>query len=149
LGQVANTFWDNRLESAARQNSVAKRRVRVRRLIDAVVLTIILAAVATCVSIHTRSRVELASAQTKHRTAVDRVEDLSVRVEKREREIELLRTDPRAIELFARQRFGFVRAGDVVIKLAQDQKPSEGIAAEIRIANLTPRSSDGYTGRSN
>jgi cell division protein FtsB len=121
----------------------------VRRLIDSVVLTIILAAVATCVSIHTRGRVELAAAQTKHRTAVDRVEDLSVRVEKREREIELLRTDPRAIELFARQRFGFVRAGDVVIKLAQDEKQSEGMATEIRIANLTPRSSDGYTGRSN
>ena len=149
MGQVANTFWDNRLDSAAGQSSVAKRRVRVRRLIDSVVLTIILAAVGTCVSIHTRSRVELAAAQTKHRTAVDRVEDLSVRVEKREREVELLRTDPRAIELFARQRFGFVRAGDVVIKLAQDEKQSEVMAAEIRIANLTPRSSDGYTGRSN
>lgn len=149
MSQVANTFWDNRLDSAARQNSVAKRRVRVRRLSDGIVLTIIVTAVATCVSIHTRSQVEMAAAQAKHRTAVDRVEDLSLRVEKREREIELLRTDPRAIELFARQRFGFVRAGDVVIKLAQDQKPAEGIAAEIRVANLTPRSSDGYTGRSN
>jgi len=149
LSQVANTFWDSRLDSAARQNSVAKRRVRVRRLIDGVILTIILAALATCVSVHTRSRAELASASIKHRTAVDRVEDLSLQLEKREREIELLRTDPRAIELFARQRFGFVRAGDVVIKLPQDQKSSDGTAAEIRIANLTPRSTDGYTGRSN
>jgi len=148
LSQVANTFWDSRLSSAARQHSVAKRRVRVRRLIDGVILTIILAALATCVSIHTRSRTELAFAKAKYRVAVDRVEDLSLQLEKREREIELLRTDARAIELFARQRFGFVRAGDVVIKLPQDQKPVEG-PREVRIANLTPRSSDGYTGRSN
>jgi cell division protein FtsB len=120
----------------------------VRRLIDGVILTIILAALATCVSVHMRSRTELAFAQTKHRTAVDRVEDLTVQLEKREREISLLRTDARAIELFARQRFGFVRAGDVVIKLPQDQKPAES-TAEVRIANLTPRSTDGYTGRSN
>ena len=149
MSQVANTFWDSRLDSAARQNSVAKRRVRVRRLIDGVILMIILAALATCVSIHTRSRAELTLAKAKHRSAVDRVEDLSVQLSKREREVELLRTDSRAIELFARQRFGFVRAGDVVIKLPADQKNAETTAAEIRIANLTPRSGDGYTGRSN
>lgn len=149
MSQVANTFWDSRLDSAARQNSVAKRRVRVRRLVDGVVLTIILAALATCVSVHTRSQLELSAAKAKHLAAVDRVQDLSVRLEKREREIAQLRTDPRAIELFARQRFGFVRAGDVVIKIAEDQKSAEASAVETRIANLTPRQSEGYSGRSN
>lgn len=149
MSQVANTFWDSRLDSAARQDSVAKRRVRVRRLIDGVVLTIILAALATCVSVHTRSQMELYAAKAKHLAAMDRVQDLSAQLEKREREIEQLRTDPRAIELFARQRFGFVRAGDVVIKLPEDQKAAEASAVETRVANLTPRQNDGYTGRSN
>lgn len=149
MSQVANTLWDSRLDSATRQNSVAKRRVRVRRLVDGVILTIILAALATCVSVNTRSQIEMTAARAKHNAAVDRIEDLSVQVEKRQREIESLRTDTRAIELFARQRFGFVRPGDIVIKLAQDEKPAEPIAAKVRIANLTPRSSDGYTARSN
>lgn len=149
MSQVANTFWDSRLDSAARQNSVAKRRVRVRRLVDGVVLTIILAALATCVSIHKRSQIELSAAKAKHVAAVDRVQDLSAQLEKRERDIEQLRTDPRAIELFARQRFGFVRAGDVVIKTPDDQKSSDVNSVEMRIANLTPRQSDGYIGRSN
>ncbi|HWN98702.1 MAG TPA: septum formation initiator family protein [Blastocatellia bacterium] len=149
MSQVANTFWDSRLDSATRQKSVAKRRVRVRRLVDGVVLTIILAALATCVSVHTRSQIEMAAATAKYRAAVDRIEDLSVQVEKRQREIESLRTDTRAIEFFARQRFGFVRAGDVVIRLAQDGKAAEGAATEVRVANLTPRSADGYTARSN
>jgi cell division protein FtsB len=149
LSQVANTFWDSRLDSAARQHSVAKRRVRVRRLVDGVVLTTILAALATCVSVHTRSQAELAAAKAKHSAAVDRAQDLSLQLEKREREIQQLRTDPRAIELFARQRFGFVRAGDVVIKLPQDRKNSEGTKVDTRIANLTPRQNDGLVGRSN
>jgi cell division protein FtsB len=149
LSQVANTFWDSRLDAATRQNSVAKRRVRVRRLVDGVILTIILAALATCVSVHNRSQIEITAARAKHHAAVDRIEDLSVQVEKRQREIESLRTDTRAIELFARQRFGFVRPGDIVIKLAQDEKPAEPTGTAVRIANLTPRSSDGYTARSN
>ena len=149
MSQVANTFWDSRLDSATRQNSVARRQVRVRRLVDGVILTIILAALATCISVHNRSQMALTAARAKHNAAVDRIEDLSVRVEKRQREIESLRTDTRAIELFARQRFGFVRPGDVVIKLAQDEKPVEPTAKEVRLANLTPRSSDGYTARSN
>ena len=149
MSQVANTFWDSRLDSTARQNSVARRRVRVQRLIDGVVLTIILAALATCVSIHSRSQTELTAAKAKHLAAMDRVQDLSVQLEKREREIQQLRTDPRAIEFFARERFGFVRTGDVVIKIPETQKSADASGVEMRIANLTPRQGDGYIGRSN
>lgn len=150
MSQVANTFWDSRLDSAIRQNSVARRRVRVRRLVDGVILTIILAALAMCVSVYNRSQMELRAAKARHNAAVDRIEDLSVQVEKRQREIQSLRTDTRAIELFARQRFGFVRPGDIVIRLAQDEKPTQPPTfTQVRVANLTPRSTDGYTARSN
>jgi cell division protein FtsB len=142
LSQVANTFWEDRVErvgAAIRTNPAVKQRVRARRLVDAVVLTIILAAAATCVSVYTRARGELDSAMLKHRWAGEKVEDLTIRVEKLQRDVSQLRTDARVIELFARQRFGFVRSGDVVIKVAQDPNDATTTAASAntRAGNTT------------
>ena len=155
MSQVANTFWDDRVErvgAAVKANPVVKRRVRARRLVDAIILTIILAAAATCVSVYTRARGELDAAMVKHQAAGEKVENLTIKVQKLERDVKQLRTDARVIELFARQKFGFVRAGDVVIKVSQDQ--SEGATKgtderPVRVANLTPRTSEVYTGASN
>lgn len=152
MSQAANTFWDERVErigAAVKVSSVERRRVRVRRLVDGIILTVVLAAAATCVSVYSRAQGELGAALNKHQAAEEKVQDLKNRVEKLERDVTLLRTDPKAIELFARQKFGFVRSGDVVIKLAQE--PSETVKTEegLRVANLTPRSVDGYTGASN
>ena len=155
MSQAANTFWDDRVErvgAAARVSPVAKRRVRARRLIDAIILTIILAAAATCVSVYSRARGELDSALVKHRAASEKAEDLAIKVQKLERDVKQLRTDSTAIELFARQKFGFVRSGDVVIKVSQDQGDAAVGAIEtrpVRTANLTPRSSEVYTDASN
>jgi len=55
----------------------------------------------------------------KHAAAGEKLSDLNLKVQKLERDVQQLRTDSRVIELFARQRFGFVRAGDVVIKVEQ------------------------------
>jgi cell division protein FtsB len=138
LSQVANTFWDDRLErvAAARGSAVAKRRVRSRRLIDAVVIAIILAASATCISVYTRARAEFDSALVKHSAAGEKLADLTVKVQKLERDVQQLRTDPRVIELFARQRFGFVRSGDVVIKVMQEQ-PDITNASRVRDTAIT------------
>lgn len=152
MSQAANTFWDERVERAAASaeaSPVAKRRVRARRLVDAIILTIILAAAATCVSVYTRARAELGAALNKHEAAGEKVQDLTIRVEKLERDVLRLRTDSRVIELFARQKFGFVRSGDVVIKLAQDQSDAARKDGEVRVANLTPRLSEAYTDASN
>jgi cell division protein FtsB len=152
LSQAANTFWDERVErisAGIKISPVERRRVRVRRAVDGVILTIMLAAAATCVSVYSRARAELDGALSKHEFAGTKIQDLKVRVEKLERDVKQLRTDARVIELFARQKFGFVRSGDVVIKLPQD--PSEAAKSEdgIRVANLTPRLSGGYTDASN
>ena len=160
MSQAANTFWDDRVErvdAAVRVSQGAKRRVRARRLVDAIILTIVLAAAATCVSVYSRARAELAAAQVKHDAAGERVEDLTIRVQKMERDVKQLRTDSRVIELFARQKFGFVRSGDVVIKVSQDQNDAVPGATDartadsrpVRVANLTPRSSEVYTDASN
>ena len=155
MSQVANTFWDDRVErvgAAAKASPAAKQRVRARRLEDAIILTIVLAAAATCVSVYTRAREELDVALVKHEAAGEKVEDLTIRVQKLERDVKQLRTDSRVIELFARQKFGFIRSGDVVIKISQDQADAATRTTEARplgMANLTPRASEVYTDASN
>jgi cell division protein FtsB len=149
LSQAANTFWDNRYNSSARANSVSRQRVRYRRFIDGVIMTVILAAAAICFSVYTRTRTELRSAVNKHQEMAEKVGALAGQVEKIEREVKQLRTDARVIESFARQRFGFVRSGDVVIKLQQEQQEARSQAREVQLANLTPQQMESYTKISN
>jgi len=152
VSQAANTFWDERVErigAAVKVSSAEKKRVRVRRLVDGIILTVVLAAAATCVSVYLRAQGELGAALNRHQAAGEKVQDLKNRIEKLEREVTQLRVDPKAIELFARQRFGFVRSGDVVIKLAQEPNSTVKTEEGLRVANLTPRSIGGYTGASN
>ena len=165
MSQAANTFWDDAVErtrasvrasqgasAAVKVNPIARRRARARRLTDGVILTIILAAAATCVSVYSRARGELGAALAKHAAAGEKVRDLAISVEKLERDVQRLRSDSRVIESFARQKFGFVRSGEVVIKVSQEQKQTASNATDsrpVRVANLTPPSSDGYTAASN
>jgi cell division protein FtsB len=92
----------------------------VRRLTDAVIAAIILAASALCVEFYLRSRAELSTATTRHHAAVERVEALNLKLEQLDRDVKRLRSDPRVIERFARARFGFVRPGDLVIRVTDD-----------------------------
>jgi cell division protein FtsB len=165
LSQAANTFWDDAVERtrasaragkaaspAVKVNPIARRRARVRRLTDGVILTIVLAAAATCVSVYSRARGELGAALAKHAAAGEKVRDLAISVEKLERDVQRLRSDSRVIESFARQKFGFVRSGEVVIKVSTERKERASNATDsrpVRVANFTAPSSDGYTAASN
>jgi len=91
----------------------------------------------------------LRSAVIKHQEAAEKVGALGAQVEKLERDVDQLKTDARVIESFARQKLGFVRSGDIVIKLPQEQKEEGLQAKEVRIANLTPQRAEGYTKISN
>jgi cell division protein FtsB len=159
LSQATSTFWDDLVDrtgvevgvrpvtgTAVRVRRGVKRRVRAQRLVDGVVLTIILAAAATCVSIYSHARAELGGALIKHAAATEKLQDLTISVETLERDVQRLRTDSRFIEHLARQKFGFVRSGEVVIKLAQDQKEAPAPATDVRptpVATLTPHLGDG------
>lgn len=145
MSQAANTFWVNKCASSARVNPAAKRRTLFRRFIDGVILAIILAACAICVSVYMRSRSELDAAKVKNQTAAEKLQLLAGQVEKIERDVKQLQTDDKAIESLARQKYGYVRAGDVVIKVQQDE-PEE---SPIRVANLTSQSGGSYTDLSN
>jgi cell division protein FtsB len=149
LSQAANTFWDNRYNSSAGVSSVARQRIRFRRFIDGIILMVILASAAICFSVYTRARAELKTAVIKHQEMTEKVEVLGAQVDKLERDVILLKTDVRVIESFARQKFGFVKSGDIVIKLPQKQKEVASGDGEVRLANLTPRQSESYTKISN
>ena len=165
MSQVANTYWDDAVErprasvtagkkaaAVVKVNPITRRRARARRLTDGVILMVIMASTATCFSVYSRARGELSAALVKHVAAGDKVRDLAISVEKLERDVQRLRSDSRVIESFARQKFGFVRTGEVVIKVSQEQKPADANTTEtrpVRVANLTPALSDSYTAASN
>lgn len=160
MSQATSTYWDERLDRververfavSAKVNRAVKRKERVRRLTDAIILTIILAAAATCFSAYSRASAELSGVLVKHDAAAEKVTDLTIKVQKLEHYVEQLRTDSRVIEQFARQKFGFVRSGEVVIKLPQELRvgAATGVEGPVRVANLTSRASDGYTDASN
>lgn len=157
MSQVANTFWVD--ESAAttatiRVRTLAKRRTRVRRMIDALVCAVILASTALCASVYYRTHGELAGAVSRHQSAAIRLAELKRETEKLEREVQQLKTDPRMIEAVAREKLGFVRPGDKVIRLGQESdaestKVLKIKAADNQKARLTPRITGRYTPPSN
>ena len=80
---------------------------------------IVFAAAAACLSFYWRTQAELSLARAKNQAFVDKVEALRVEADKLEREVHQLKSDPKAIEEYARHQMGFVRAGDVVVKIEQ------------------------------
>ncbi|MGA9773464.1 MAG: septum formation initiator family protein [Blastocatellia bacterium] len=112
-------------------------------------MAIIIAACAICVSVYLRSRSELDVAKVKNQAAAEKAQMLAGQVEKIERDVKQLQTDVKAIESFARQKYGYVRAGDVVIKVQQEESEETPGSRAVRVANLTPQSTDSYTNLSN
>ena len=152
MSQAANTFWVNRSRFSSEENQVAKRQLRIRHyLIDGLVLMIILAAAATCVSVYMRARSELGAAAEKHAAAAEQVEELRLQAERLEREVGRIRSDARLLESFARQDLGFVRSGEVVIKIesGQSQATTTVASKQVKTPGLTPQSGESYTEPSN
>jgi cell division protein FtsB len=149
LSQAANTFWVNKCDSSARASSAARRRTLLHRFIDGGILAIIIAACALCISVYQRTKSELNVAKVKNEVAAEKVQSLAGQVEKIERDVKHLQTDVKTIESFARQKYGYVRAGDVVIKVEKTEQEETTNSDEVRLANLTPQSASGYTDLSN
>ena len=165
MSQAVNTFWDDLVDrtnvgvrvrpaaaTAVKARPKVKQRAHSYRVVDGIILMVIVAAAAMCVSKYTHARAELTGAMTKHEAASEKLQDLTISVERIERDVQRLRTDARFIEHFARQKFGFVRSGEVVIKVPETQKEAVSSASDVgpvRVANLTLQTRDGYTAASN
>ena len=120
MGQAVNTFLANHIETVSKVGSRVSKRTRNRRMTDALILMVILAAAATCFSFYWRTQTQLSAAQVKNQVFADKVEALKIQSDKLEQEIQQLKSDPKAIEDYARHQMGFVRTGDVVVKIEKE-----------------------------
>ena len=76
---------------------------------------VVLATFAVCVTVTMRTHAEMRGAEQKFQSVSSDVERLNGTNEALRREVERLRTDPRAIEAAARTRLNMVRANEVVV----------------------------------
>ena len=76
---------------------------------------IILATFALCVTVTMRTHAEMRSAERKYGQMSTDVENIRHTNAAIEREVERLRTDPRAIETAARTRLNMVRANEIIV----------------------------------
>jgi cell division protein FtsB len=88
------------------------------RFIDGVIIAILMAMTGVCFSYYSRTRMEFTLASNRRDEQVKQVEALENEVDRLERDVIKLETDSKAFEELARHKFGFVRADDVVIKIA-------------------------------
>jgi len=137
LNRAVNTYWtDTRLAAqrpAARALTLpAPAReaagdyaepiieARRRRLVIPSWVTftmIILATFALCVTVTMRTHAEMRSAAQKFERMTEDVETLRNNNAEIEREVQELRTNPRAIEAAARTRLNMVRANEIVVPI--------------------------------
>ena len=121
MSQAANTFWMNRVSASARAQLKAQKAFPMHRLFDGIVLAVIIASCGICISYYCRTRAEFTAALSKNQAAVEKLNGVTSEVEKLEFIIQQLKTEPKAVEELARHKLGLVRAGDIVIKLAQNE----------------------------
>jgi cell division protein FtsB len=139
LGQAVNTFLANHIENVSKVGTRVSKRTRNRRITDALILMVVLAVSATGFSFYWRTQAELATAQVKNQTYANKVEALKVEADKLEREVHLLKSDPKAIEDYARHQMGFVRTGDVVVKIEKESTEQAMLSHTRPAITLTQR----------
>ena len=156
MSQAASTFSLNHPGSLSRAYSFTKRNIRAAPLIDGTVIIVILTASLICASVYWRTSAELSAATAKHQAMQRRLEQLQIDTGRLERDIERLRTDSSFVETVARQNLGFVRPGEMVIRLNRDAKRAMPGEREVRVAklgelapNLTRIAAGSYTATSN
>lgn len=88
---------------------------------NGIVLAVMIAACGICASYYYRTRAEFTAAMSKNQAAAEKLNGVTSEVERLEFNIQQLKTEPKAVEELARHKLGLVRAGDIVIKLAQNE----------------------------
>jgi cell division protein FtsB len=139
LGQAVNTFLANHIETVSKVGTRVSKRTRNRRITDALILMVIFAVSATGFSFYWRTQAELAMAKAKNQEYASKVDALKVEADKLGREVQLLKSDPRAIEDYARHQMGFVRTGDVVVKIEKDPTEQAFLSNSGSAITLTQR----------
>jgi hypothetical protein len=82
-----------------------------------------------CLSRYHQTSNELNAALAEKQAEAARVDDLQIQSLRLAAQIERIKTDPKAVEALARQNLGFVRPGDIVLRIRPDVNSSEASVA--------------------
>jgi cell division protein FtsB len=82
-----------------------------------------------CLSCYWRTATELNTAVTEKQAEAARVDDLRIQTLRLAAQIDRLKTDPRAVEAWARENLGMVRPGEIVLRIKPDLPSSAGLIA--------------------
>jgi len=83
-----------------------------------------------CLSCYRQTTLALDTAIAEKEAEAARVDSLKIETLRMAAQIERLKTDPRAVEALARQNLGFVRRGEIVLRIIPDSNsPEDSIAA--------------------
>jgi cell division protein FtsB len=126
LSEVINPYWGKRGARHWRASQAVKPKFGTVRLSTALYIVITAVLLAACFTYHrqTRSELETATAKTSAEAAV--VDKLTIETQRLTAEIQSIKTDPRMIESLARRELGFVRPGDVVIRIIEPGQRNPG-----------------------
>lgn len=116
MSQVFNPSLGRRGPRPSRAGQSAIVRVGTARLSTTIYAVVTVVLVAAGFTYHRQTSWELQSALVKRQVEASRLEALTIQTERVAAEIQKIKTDPRMIEMMARD-LGLIRPGDVVIKI--------------------------------
>jgi cell division protein FtsB len=140
LGQALESFW-NKQQGLGGERAIQAARARSRRLPSVIVVMAAVMLMLGCLSCYRQTRSELNAALAGRQSEALRVDNLLIQTQRVEAEIQRLKSDPKAIETLARETLGFVRPGEIVIRIRPDLNSSENSMARADVSRETPTGS--------
>lgn len=119
MNRGANSFSVGYVQNPAAVISAYKKRESLRVPFHVIVLPVLLAAAALCVSVYWRTSTELKEARQEYAQIQTQVNQLMLDNHRLKQEINALMKNPEVIEQAAREELGLVRPGEIVIKLPE------------------------------
>lgn len=120
MGQGLESLWNRGQAGLAGERSIHAVRARSRRLPSVIVVMAAVMLIVGCLSCYRQTRLELNAAVAEKEAEAARVDNLKIETLRMAAQIERLKTDPRAVEALARQNLGFVRRGEIVLRIKPD-----------------------------
>jgi cell division protein FtsB len=129
LGQALESLWNKGQAGLAGARSMTAVRARSRRLPSVIVVMVAVMLILGCLSCYRQTRAELNAAVAQRQAEAQRVDSLRIQALRLQAQIDRLKSDPKAIEALARENLGFVRPGEIVLRIRPDSNSSEGSIA--------------------
>lgn len=137
MDQAIQPSWNNRQEAELLGiRSVRAVRARSRRLPSVIVVMLAVMLILGCLSCYRQTKSELKAALAQTQSEALRVNNLQLQIQRVQAQIERLKSDPKSIEMMARENLGFIRRGEIVVRIRPDEDSSEATNLNSKSADL-------------